>query len=252
MPTLETSPPPYRQIVRYISERIARGDLAPGEKLPSERQLMDEWRISKATANKVVSTLKADGLVETRVGVGTLVADTSGQVAIGPRDMFGRIKHEGRIRLPSERSEKIIDQVIGYDAPSHVVAALEATRESDLIRRYRVIFRDEKPYCVAVSWFLPAIIAQTDREIEDRLLDSEPISEGTPQFIAQRLGRSLDDVVDYAEAVAATDRLAKELGQPVGAPMLRIVSTICAEGWPIEVGEYFYPAHAGVTYHYEL
>jgi DNA-binding transcriptional regulator YhcF (GntR family) len=66
---------PYRKIVDEIRGRISAGQLRPGERVPSARQITREWGVAIATATKVLSTLAAEGLVRPVVGVGTVVAD---------------------------------------------------------------------------------------------------------------------------------------------------------------------------------
>ncbi|MEU8611343.1 TetR/AcrR family transcriptional regulator C-terminal domain-containing protein [Actinoplanes sp. NPDC048791] len=66
--------PPYRRIAAGIAARIAAGELAPGDRVPSTRQLIAEHGIAMATATKVIATLREQGLVQPRPGVGTVVA----------------------------------------------------------------------------------------------------------------------------------------------------------------------------------
>lgn len=254
MPHIERSAPPYVQVVEHISEQIAQRVLAPGDRIPSERELREQWDVSKATANKVVSRLKAAGLVETRVGSGTIVSEGLRATGIGPRDMWARIKSNGRIRLPSERSERHIDWCDSNHAPKHIVAALNGTALSgQLLRRSRVIYRDDQPYSMATSWFHPPMLSMAGPEVVDRLAEDSPIPEGTPQFIANQLGRDLDSGTDYTEAIGASPEVASTFGVADGSPVLRIVSTIYAgEDVPVEVGEYLYPGGSGVTYSYTL
>ncbi|MFI8456480.1 TetR/AcrR family transcriptional regulator C-terminal domain-containing protein [Kitasatospora sp. NPDC085464] len=68
------SVPPYRRIADEIAGRIADGTLAPGERVPSTRRIVREWNVALATATKVLTTLRLEGLVETRPRVGTVVA----------------------------------------------------------------------------------------------------------------------------------------------------------------------------------
>lgn len=254
MPQVQRVSPPYVQVVEHISNQIASGELAPGERIASERELMDSWDVSKATANKVVAQLKASGLVETRVGSGTVVSEQSFAAGVGPRDMWARIKSTGNVRLPSERSERTIDWCDSADAPQHIVEALNATRETgNLLRRSRVIYRDDAPYSIATSWFHPPMLTSSaGAQVIERLSRDEPIKEGTPQYIARQLGRVLDGGVDYAEAVSATDLVASTFGVAEGSPVLRVISTVYADDFPLEVGEYVYPAGAGVSYEYAV
>ncbi|PXY35872.1 GntR family transcriptional regulator [Prauserella flavalba] len=65
--------PPYLRIVASIRDRIADGELAPGDRIPSARQIVREWGVAMATATKVLATLRQEGLAEARTGVGTVV-----------------------------------------------------------------------------------------------------------------------------------------------------------------------------------
>lgn len=66
--------PLYRTIADGIAARIADGDLAPGDRLPSTRQLMATHGIAMATATRVITALRDQGLVRAKPGVGTVVS----------------------------------------------------------------------------------------------------------------------------------------------------------------------------------
>ena len=44
------APSPYRQIAAHLREAIRRGELAPGDKLPSETELIDHYRVARNPA----------------------------------------------------------------------------------------------------------------------------------------------------------------------------------------------------------
>lgn len=75
MPT-EPSDPPSVRIVAELRRRIASGELRVGDRLPSTRQIAREWQVAIATATKVLTTLRHEGLVRVLPGVGTVVART--------------------------------------------------------------------------------------------------------------------------------------------------------------------------------
>ncbi|MFI6152653.1 TetR/AcrR family transcriptional regulator C-terminal domain-containing protein [Kitasatospora sp. NPDC051170] len=82
-------PPPYRRIADEIARRITEGALAPGERVPSTRRIAREWNVALATATKVLTTLRLEGLVETRPRVGAVVAASRAKrpapaAALGP------------------------------------------------------------------------------------------------------------------------------------------------------------------------
>ncbi|MER0479707.1 TetR/AcrR family transcriptional regulator C-terminal domain-containing protein [Streptomyces sp. Edi2] len=71
----QSPPPPYRKIADAIRRRVATGELAPGDRVPSTRRITQEWGVAMATATKVLTTLRQEGLVRVVPGVGTVVAE---------------------------------------------------------------------------------------------------------------------------------------------------------------------------------
>ncbi len=67
--------PIYIQVAEQISEAIAKGQLASGDKLPSVRKLAAELVINPNTAARAYSHLEQAGLVTTKTGSGTFVSD---------------------------------------------------------------------------------------------------------------------------------------------------------------------------------
>ncbi|MPY64535.1 TetR/AcrR family transcriptional regulator C-terminal domain-containing protein [Streptomyces spongiae] len=76
-PTDVSEQPPYLRIVAGIRQRIIDGELGPGDRVPSIRQIAREWGVALATATRAVTTLRLEGLVETRPRTGTVVAGTT-------------------------------------------------------------------------------------------------------------------------------------------------------------------------------
>lgn len=65
--------PPYARVVADIRARIDGGELRPGDRVPSTREITREWGVAMATATKALSALRQAGLVEAVRGVGTVV-----------------------------------------------------------------------------------------------------------------------------------------------------------------------------------
>jgi AcrR family transcriptional regulator len=65
---------PYRRIVADVRRRIESGELGPGDRVPSARQITQEWGVAIATATKAHAALREEGLTVSRPGVGTVVA----------------------------------------------------------------------------------------------------------------------------------------------------------------------------------
>lgn len=66
---------PYRQIVYSATRAIVSGELAVGAPFPSVRALSQSLKINPNTAQKAVSELVREGLLEVHPGIGTVVAD---------------------------------------------------------------------------------------------------------------------------------------------------------------------------------
>src|SRR5579859_3296799 len=71
---LQRPVPLYMQVTRQLRAQIASGELAEGERIPSQREMMQHWRISMQTASKVIGALKTEGLAIPSVGRDTIVA----------------------------------------------------------------------------------------------------------------------------------------------------------------------------------
>lgn len=66
--------PLYEQIARQIKEHILRGELAPGEALPSIRNLARELQLSVITTKRAYEELEREGFIESVGGKGTFVS----------------------------------------------------------------------------------------------------------------------------------------------------------------------------------
>jgi len=65
--------PLYRQIIEQVKFAIARGDLAPGEQLPTVRQLAVDLSINPNTVIRAYRELEIEGVLETQQGSGTFI-----------------------------------------------------------------------------------------------------------------------------------------------------------------------------------
>jgi len=65
---------PYQRIISDVRAQVADGRLAPGDRLPSTRQLAKRWGVALATATKAMALLCQEGVLEARPRSGTFVA----------------------------------------------------------------------------------------------------------------------------------------------------------------------------------
>src|SRR5438132_6793275 len=114
----------YEQIVEQIEQAILKGELKRGDQLPAERELAEQFGVSRTAVREAVKALREKGLVEAFSGRGTFVTDGTSQAMRQSLDLVVKIgQPEGSTHLAEVRA--ILEPEI---------AALAATRaqESDL------------------------------------------------------------------------------------------------------------------------
>src|SRR3954452_3118476 len=71
--------PPYAQVADGLRRAIETGELPAGTKLPSGRELANQWGVALMTLQKAVDLLRTEGLVYSQQGRGVFVAATGDQ-----------------------------------------------------------------------------------------------------------------------------------------------------------------------------
>jgi GntR family histidine utilization transcriptional repressor len=71
--------PRYQQLKDLIIGRISEAELRPGDRVPSENELVDSMNVSRMTANRALRELNDEGYVKRVAGRGTFVADFRSQ-----------------------------------------------------------------------------------------------------------------------------------------------------------------------------
>jgi GntR family transcriptional regulator of abcA and norABC len=67
----------YKQIIDYIKDHIATGEWPIGSKLPSQRELAKMFTVNRSTVITALEELIADGLIEGKMGKGTIVINNT-------------------------------------------------------------------------------------------------------------------------------------------------------------------------------
>jgi GntR family transcriptional regulator, transcriptional repressor for pyruvate dehydrogenase complex len=106
----------YERIVDQIESRIVAGDLKVGDQLPAERELAEQFTVSRTAVREAIKALREKGLVEIRLGRGTFV--TNGAT--------GAVRHSLGLLLKSEKGFVHLEEVREILEPE--IAALAATR----------------------------------------------------------------------------------------------------------------------------
>jgi len=77
--------PMYLQITEQIRMRVAAGDWPPGRELPSIRALAADLKVSVITVKRAYLDLEAEGVIVTRHGKGSFVAEAQGRMQAAQR-----------------------------------------------------------------------------------------------------------------------------------------------------------------------
>jgi len=92
---LKSGVPFYRQIIEQIKFAIGRGDLQPGDRLPTVRQLAVDLSINPNTVIRAYRELEIEGVLDTQQGSGTFVGERRPQIdALERRRMLDQILTE--------------------------------------------------------------------------------------------------------------------------------------------------------------
>ena len=65
----------YEQLAAVLRDQINKGQLPPGQLLPSERTLQQQYGLARETVRRSIAVLRAEGLLEVRRGQGVVVKE---------------------------------------------------------------------------------------------------------------------------------------------------------------------------------
>ena len=215
-PEVERTPPPYRQIADGIRSRIQAGELQPGDRLPSERDLAQEWGVTRPTAGRALAVLKSEGLVESRGAAGSYVTQRS-RTARRARDRFGKSRRDSPLQDPDET--QVITAAELAPAPPEVAGALGVGEGELAILRRRIMGDASGPTEISSSWWAPDLAG-----VAPRLLSTDPIDVpyGALGYVEEITGRKRQRTQESIYARQATDEEADGLGLAPGAAVLVI------------------------------
>ncbi|MFG1923049.1 GntR family transcriptional regulator [Cryptosporangium sp. NPDC048952] len=214
----------HRRIADDLRRRIATGELAVGDALPSESQLCDEWDASRGPVRQALAALRAEGLIGGGRGRPPVVrAERLAQ----PFEDFlsfsrwarqlGRVPGQHTLEVARRPVTREAADVLGLDEGEHVVQVL----------RQRLL--DGAPVMVERTTF----VAPVGQLLFDFDCDSGSLYE-------YLIGRGVDLSVarHVFDAVPADDTDATLLDVDPGAPLLRERRRACtADGEPLEYSD---------------
>jgi GntR family transcriptional regulator of abcA and norABC len=110
MPNNKDSLPLYRQIVAYIKNKITLGEWPIHSKLPPQRKLAAIFQVNRSTLTCALDELIADGLLESKTGSGTWVANNTWSVLASPSPVNWNSYLDKGIYLPNLHTIQEINQ----------------------------------------------------------------------------------------------------------------------------------------------
>lgn len=244
---------PYKQIADQLRGAIERGELKPGDRLPSEADLMRHYEIARMTARQAIQELRTEGRVVAEQGRGVFVRLPAPVRRLASDRFARRHRDAGKAAFIAEAEKAGVApsvddiQVSRGPAPQPVRERLGLDEPGEVVIRSRRYLAEGLPVETAVS-YIPADLA-----------DGTAIAEQDtgPGGIYARLEEAGHELGRFTEEVSARMPTAEErrrLQIPSGTPVLLVMRTaydtagraveVCdtVKAAPAYVLEYDFPA----------
>lgn len=198
------------QLYRYLRGRIANGTYQPGDRLPSENQLIAEQHVSRVTVRAALAQLVDEGIVVKRQGKGTFVKPAFYHEDNTDTGSFSEACHQ----LGIEPSTKVIS--IARSEASDDVARLLADdggTAHEIIELTRIRLADGIP-CIIEIDYLPGSF--------DFLMGCDLSDASLIRLIRKHAGIAVARFDDYFYAVRASRQQSDLLDVASGTPLLKI------------------------------
>ncbi|MGF1513545.1 MAG: GntR family transcriptional regulator [Elainellaceae cyanobacterium] len=151
---MSTSVPLHISISEQLREQIEAGQYQPGDRLPSEHQLMKTFDVSRITVRQAIANLTAQGLANSHQGKGVFVA-LQQKVAYSLSSPLVFLEEDmARQGIRFTSSNLAFDEI---EASETVRARLRLTREQTVYRQKKLLFMDGAAGAVDVSYILPEL-----------------------------------------------------------------------------------------------
>ena len=209
--------PRYLRLANDLAAQIKAGQWAPGDAIPPERKIAEQYGVSRVTVRRALEQLASDGLIEQRHGSGTFVSQRLRQ----PLSVLTGFTEDVRARGMTPESE-FLHRGVSIATSAEVIAlGLKPGQPVGRISRLRKA--DGLPLAI-----------ETAAVVLDALPAPEAVGASLYEALAERNMRPAR-AVQRLSAVALDDRTAALLDVDPGSPGLYIVRVgYLADGRPIE------------------
>jgi GntR family transcriptional regulator len=233
-----SSTPYYAQLKDEILAQIERGIWKPGDQLPSEPDLCEQFCISRTVVRQALQELEFEGAIRREKGRGTFVSEPKIVEALAQtltgfyQDMSG----QGKTPL-----SKVLRQ--GVTASNPKIAGLLKLRAGETVLEIeRLRFIDDEPLVLVTTW-LPQRLVQGLEDVDFSGQSLYAVLEERYGLVIARSRRTL-------EAVGAHPRDAELLQVAVGTPLMQLDSVgYLEDGTPVET---FHALHRGDRSRFEV
>lgn len=213
--------PLYYQLKEILLERIARGEYAPAGKLPSERELQEQFGVGRATVRQAINELAKKGIVVSRQGKGVFVAP--------PKVEQGLLTFYSFTREMLSKGFTPSTEVLDFErlpAPVSVAQALQLAEEAQAVRLVRVRLANGEPLIFETSYLPDKLVPGLTLE----RAKARPLYD----ILTEDYGIVPTRAKESFEPVNLDSREAKALGVVKGAPALLLERVAFAGDVPVE------------------
>ncbi|MGA3564846.1 GntR family transcriptional regulator [Melissospora conviva] len=229
--------PTSRRIADELRAAIISGELADGDKLPSERELAARYAAARNTAREAVGILQAEGLAVAQHGRGVFVRQRRPLMRMGRERYSRRARAETGLapfRIEVQKQGKTphteCRSVTRVAPPADVAERLGLGDGDEVVRRENWYFADDEPVQVGVT-FIPVTIAQGSP-----LATEKKLGRGSIYQRFEDLGHPIERIREEVCARMPTPEEFKGLAMPPGVPVIEVLHTsIDDKGRPFEV-----------------
>lgn len=215
---VDGSVPKHVQL-RDLLVELSTGELAPDAAIPSERELMETYAVSRATVRRAIESLIAEGVLRRVQGKGTFVARPRVQSHLHLASFTQDMRRRGK--TPSTRVLRIESAV-----PTAEVARFFGIGANEALWRLeRVRLAAGEPMAFEAGWYSMALAPDLGRH---------DLTQSLYALFSQEYGHSVDTADQTVWAESADADLARHLGVEPGAPLLAFERSSRSRGEPLE------------------